>query len=86
MVNPQAIRQQLQSAATNYDPYGMAAAVALPPISKAKTGKEPKSHSPISLMMGDAEYGGLLVSLLDAHSAAEAVSMSHYFSLPICLF
>jgi hypothetical protein len=86
MVNPQAIRQQLQSAATNYDPDGMAAAVALPPISTAKTGNEPKSHSPKSLMMGDVDYGGLLVSLLDAHSAAEAVSMSNYFSFPICLF
>jgi hypothetical protein len=74
MVNPQAIQQQLQAAATNYDPDGMAAAVALPPISKAKTGNEPKSHSPKSLMIGDADYGGVLVSLLDAHSAAEAVS------------
>lgn len=74
MVNSETIRQRLQSAATSHDPNGMAAAVAIPLIANAKSGREPKTHSPKPLMMGNADYGGLLASLLDAHSAAESVS------------
>eukprot|EP00980_Cylindrotheca_fusiformis_P010719 scaffold2402_cov109-Cylindrotheca_fusiformis.AAC.1 len=72
MVNPQTVQHQLQSAASNYDSEGMVMAVSLPPTMKAKTGETPKSFKLKSLMIRDCDYGGLLGSLLDAHSAAEA--------------
>lgn len=82
MVDSRAIRQSLQVSLEVQNPNGFAKAVALPPISATKQGKEPTSHSSQSLTVADVDYGGLLTSLLDARAAAESVSIFHVH-LPI---
>jgi hypothetical protein len=82
MLDSRAIKQLLQVSLEAQNPNGFAKAVALPPISATKQGKEPPSHGSQSLTVADVDYGGLITSLLDACAAAESVSL-FFVHLPI---
>lgn len=74
MFDIQIVQRKLQIAAENHDPNLMEQVVKVPFTSKKKKGTKAVKHKQYSLMVGEADYGGLLTALLDAHSAAKVVS------------
>lgn len=74
MVNIQTFRRKLQIAAQSHDPNSMAEVVVVTFTPKEIKGTKAQKHQQDSLVVDGSEYGGLLTALLDAHSAAEAVS------------
>jgi hypothetical protein len=72
MVDKRAIQEMLRNSLASQDPMGVAKAVSLPPIQPVARGAPPQPTSrQQSLIIEDVNYGGLLVSLWDAHAAAE---------------
>jgi nuclear mRNA export protein PCID2/THP1 len=87
MVNAQATKQALKNAVMNEDAQGFARVFVLPPIgsSSSSSSSSPQKHQPQSFNIGDSDYGGLLVSLLDAIAAAEAGDASSCFEAQVSL-
>ena len=87
MVNAQATKQALKNAVMNEDAQGFARVFVLPPIgsSSSSSSSSPQKHQPQSFNIGDSDYGGLLVSLLDAIASAEAGDASSCFEAQVSL-
>ena len=75
MVNTQTLRRELRVAAQNHDPNAMIQVVKVSFIPNTKKGMKTQKHKQDALMVGETDYGGMFAALLDAHSAAEAVSI-----------
>lgn len=82
MVNAPAKARALKDALLQQDAGQVAAAMELPLIalssaltsSASSSSAAPTKHKQQSLVVGEEDYGGVLVSLLDATAAAEMVS------------
>jgi hypothetical protein len=78
MVNVQAKTRALRDALINQNPNQVAAALELPPIVLSQQLSSSSAtlykQSQFSLVVDDADYGGLLKSLIDATAAVEVVS------------
>jgi hypothetical protein len=74
MVNRRSKREALRSALTSQDHVAVARALALPPISETKISGDPQKAQPESLLVENIDYASVLTALLDACTAAEAVS------------
>jgi hypothetical protein len=74
MVDGKAKSDQLYAALESYDPLAVARALDLPPIAKTSTPTEPRTFPPENFTFDEVDYSGVLVALLDAAAAAEAVS------------
>jgi len=79
MFDIQIVQRKLQIAAENHDPNLMEQVVKVPFTSKKKKGTKAVKHKQYSLMVGEADYGGLLTALLDAHSAAEVGDADEFY-------
>ena len=76
MVDSQSIKRNLRSAFASQDPYNVAQAVDLPTISPQKattTSSGPTKYQLESFMVDGIDCGGILLGLLNASEAAEAV-------------
>lgn len=77
MVNASAKARALKDALLRQNSGQVAAAMELPLIalsSSASSSVAPTKHNQQSLIIGEEDYGGVLVSLLDATAASEMVS------------
>jgi hypothetical protein len=74
MVDGKAKSGQLYAALESYDPFAVARDLDLPPIAKTSTPTEPRTFQPENFTFDEVDYSGVLVALLDATAAAEAVS------------
>lgn len=85
-MNAQDVKQALRSAVTTQNAHQFADVFRLPAIaSSAGSSMAPKKHQPQSFTIGDTDYGGLLVPLLDVIAAADAGNSSACFDAQVCL-
>ena len=74
MVDGKAKSNQLYAALESYDPLEVARALDLPPIARTTAPAEPRTFPPENFTFDEVDYSSVLVALLDATAAAEAVS------------